>query len=91
MASMLSTSQLEELGRVLAHYLRNMDITERTVSEMQKNTANATLLEAFISAKRIEGCSEKSLKYIDAEGYLFDRCTKLNKIILPEGFPLEFK
>jgi len=33
----------------------------------------------------------KSLKYIDAEGYLFDRCTKLNKIILPEGFPLEFK
>ena len=63
MASMLSTSQLEELGRVLAHYLRNMDITERTVSEMQKNAANATLLEAFISAKRIEGCSEKSLKY----------------------------
>ena len=40
-----------------------MDVTEQTVSEMQKNAANATLLEAFISAKRIEGCSEKSLKY----------------------------
>ena len=33
----------------------------------------------------------KSLKYIDADGYPFDRCTKLNKIILPEGFSLKLK
>ena len=33
----------------------------------------------------------KSLKIIDAEGYLFDGCTKLNKVILPEGFSLELK
>jgi site-specific recombinase XerD len=32
----------------------------------EKNTGNEGLLDVFISAKRIEGCSEKSLKYYNA-------------------------
>ncbi|MEB3103008.1 site-specific tyrosine recombinase/integron integrase [Ferviditalea candida] len=66
MASMLNTTQLEELRRVLTHSLHNVEVTERKISEPQKTAENGGLLEVFIAAKRIEGCSEKSLKYYDA-------------------------
>jgi len=67
MATMLSQVQLDELRGVLSHSLHNVEVTER--SEMpapETNTGNEELLDVFISAKRIEGCSEKSLKYYDA-------------------------
>lgn len=66
MASMLTVAQLEELRRVLMHNLHNVEVTERKVSCTHENAANGGLLEVFISAKHIEGCSEKSLKYYDA-------------------------
>lgn len=66
MASMLTLAQLKELRRVLTHSLHNVDVTERKAPEPQENAENGGLLEVFISAKRIEGCSEKSLKYYDA-------------------------
>jgi site-specific recombinase XerD len=66
MAPMLTMDQLEELRRVLTYSLHNVDVTERKAPESQENTGNRGLLEVFIAAKRIEGCSEKSLKYYDA-------------------------
>lgn len=66
MASMLNTAQLEELRRVLTNSLHNVEITEKKVLESQDDTENRGLLEVFIAAKRIEGCSEKSLKYYDS-------------------------
>jgi site-specific recombinase XerD len=67
MATMLSQVQLEELRSVLSHSLHNVEVTERReMPAPEKNTGNEGLLEVFISAKRIEGCSEKSLKYYDA-------------------------
>jgi site-specific recombinase XerD len=66
MASLLSTRQLEKLRQVLSHSLRNMEITEQNVSDPHENIGNGGLLDVFIAAKRIEGCSEKSLKYYDA-------------------------
>lgn len=66
MAPMLNGAQLEELRRVLTYYLHNVEITERKVLNPQENAENGGLLEVFISAKRIEGCSEKSLKYYDS-------------------------
>jgi integrase/recombinase XerD len=66
MASMLTLAQLEELRRVLTQSLHNVDVTERKAPEPHENAENEGLLEVFISAKRIEGCSEKSLKYYDA-------------------------
>jgi site-specific recombinase XerD len=66
MASCLNQAQLEELRRVLTHSLHNVEVTERKVPEPQETAGNERLLEVFIAAKRIEGCSEKSLKYYDA-------------------------
>jgi len=66
MASMLSMAQMEELRRVLSHSFHDVEITERKSSKPQEATENGGLLDVFIAAKRIEGCSEKSLKYYDA-------------------------
>jgi site-specific recombinase XerD len=43
-----------------------VELTPRRTPESQENARNGGLLEVFIAAKRIEGCSEKSLKYYDA-------------------------
>lgn len=61
MAKHLSLKQLENLQKVLMATFINVEIAEiKTVNEQE---SNSKLLELFISAKRIEGCSEKSLKY----------------------------
>ena len=63
MASLLTMAQLDELQRVLSYSLHNVDITERKTPETQESTGNIELLDIFIAAKRVEGCSEKSLRY----------------------------
>ena len=62
MLGSLNNAQLERLQEVLEHALFNKIIT---VTEPETNTGatNEQLLESFLSAKRIEGCSEKSLTY----------------------------
>lgn len=61
MAKHLSLQQLENLQKVLMAAFINVEVAEiKTVNEQK---SNEKLLELFISAKRIEGCSEKSLKY----------------------------
>lgn len=66
MASLLNTAQLEELGRVLVNALHNVEITEKKVSCVPDAEENGRLQEVFIAAKRIEGCSQKSLKYYES-------------------------
>ncbi len=66
MASQLNASQLAELGRVLTNALHNVEITEKKVSGVPDAEENGRLQEVFIAAKRIEGCSEKSLKYYES-------------------------
>jgi site-specific recombinase XerD len=63
MATMLNTAQLEELRRVLTYHLHNVEVTEHRDASPQENTENNEIHEVFIAAKRVEGCSEKSLKY----------------------------
>ena len=56
MLPFLNNEQLRQLQRVL----------ERTLCEdesMEKCHDNTELMEAFFAAKRVEGCSQKSLKY----------------------------
>jgi len=65
MAPLLTTAQLEELRQTLTHSFRSMEIAERKLSEPQEAVENNKLLDVFIGAKRIEGCSEKSLKYYE--------------------------
>ena len=66
MASVLNPAQQEELRRVLMYHLHNVEVTERKAPNPQETAENGGLLEVFIAAKRVEGCSEKSLKYYDS-------------------------
>lgn len=59
----LNNAQAELLQQVLQHSLFNYDVVEK---EHNKETSEQNLVELFLSAKRIEGCSEKSLKYYEA-------------------------
>ena len=77
MASLLTMAQLKELRRVLTHSLHNVELTERKSPGPQEPSENGRLLEVFIAAKRIEGCSEKSLKYYEATiGAMFNGVEK---------------
>ena len=64
MLAYLDNGQAEQLRRVLKHNLSGYEIQRRTDSTAEDASAeNAQLTGAFLSAKRIEGCSEKSLSY----------------------------
>ena len=56
----LNNAQNEKLQEVLQYTFVNYDVTE---NEKQENNSEQNYMELFLSAKRIEGCSEKSLKY----------------------------
>jgi site-specific recombinase XerD len=56
-----------------------VDITERKTPSSEENTGNEGLLNTFIAAKRVEGCSEKSLKYYNTT--IFHMSTAVGKAI----------
>lgn len=66
MASMLNSEQLEELRRVMTNALHGVEVKEKKWPEPTEAKENGGLLDVFIAAKRIEGCSEKSLNYYDS-------------------------
>ena len=63
MAPALSKEQLELLESVLTQTLDSYDVTPSISEEEQQAKANAELLQAYLSAKKIEGCSEKTIGY----------------------------
>ena len=63
MLPFLNNSQTERLQEVLQHTLFDYDVTK---IENEKEISEQNLVESFLSAKRIEGCSEKTLKYYDS-------------------------
>lgn len=64
MAGALDNAQMKLLHDVLNHAFWNKEITEaeETVAEREAES-NFNLMQGFISSKRVEGCSEKTLKY----------------------------
>lgn len=66
MSKLLDIEQLKELGRVLANKLESFEIIERKYSSNQRKVDNQEVMELFLSSKRIEGCSEKSIKYYES-------------------------
>ena len=62
----LDNAQMEHLQEVLQHSLWNLEITvmEGGIQQPEKET-NEDLLNMFLSAKRVEGCSEKTLRYYE--------------------------
>ncbi len=59
----LNNAQSERLQEVLQYTLVRYEITE---NKQQEKISEQNFVELFLSAKRIEGCSEKSLKYYKA-------------------------
>ena len=60
----LDNAQMEQLLEVLSHCFWGVQITpDLDAVQLKEKETNAELLEMFISAKRVEGCSEKTLKY----------------------------
>jgi site-specific recombinase XerD len=60
MLSCLNNAQCEKLQEVLLCALIKYEVVE---NQNEKNSLGQNYVESFLSAKRIEGCSEKSLKY----------------------------
>lgn len=56
----LNNGQIEKLQEVLHFALFNYQVTQ---DKEHEEISGQNLVELFLSAKRIEGCSEKSLKY----------------------------
>ena len=61
MFNTLTNEQLSQLRTVLEYSFRNIEIVEKQ-PEIATDT-NQNLIELFISAKKVEGCSEKSIAY----------------------------
>ena len=65
MLGYLNNMQLEKLQEVLEHALFHKQVSE-TKEEVNAELTNEQFLNNFLAAKRIEGCSEKSLTYYRA-------------------------
>lgn len=57
----LDNAQIKQLQQVLEYTLFQYDVVEHEHIEEREDSTD--LVDAFIQAKRIEGCSEKTLKY----------------------------
>ena len=63
MRAVLTDNQLELLTDVTRKALSECEITPKATEEEQRNKENAELLGAFISSKKVEGCSDKTIHY----------------------------
>lgn len=59
----LDYRQMARLKEVLSNELQNYDIQEKNSHAQECKQGNKDLLEAFISAKMIEGCSDQTIRY----------------------------
>ena len=59
----LNNAQSEKLQEVLEHTLFDYEVTKNKDDEV---ISEQNLVDSFLSAKKIEGCSEKTLKYYEA-------------------------
>ena len=66
MAEFLDIEQLATLNGVLLQVVSNYTITSDDESRQDSSATNLRLLEMFLSAKQVEGCSIKTAKYYEA-------------------------
>lgn len=66
MQSFLDNSQMKKLHEVLTHVFWETEVIKTNDVVETEDFNNHTLLNTFISAKKVEGCSEKTLKYYKA-------------------------
>ena len=63
MRAVLTENQLDLLTDVTRKALSECEITPKATVDEQRNKENAELLGAFISSKKVEGCSDKTIHY----------------------------
>ncbi|KQM43882.1 site-specific tyrosine recombinase/integron integrase [Chryseobacterium sp. Leaf201] len=63
MQTVLNFQQLMMLEKMIHRSFHNVDITQQGKTKEELETDNAAVINLFISSKKVEGCSEKSLKY----------------------------
>ena len=56
----LNNEQLSQLRKVMEFTFRNICVTEKEQTEQQ---VDDRIVEKFLAAKRVEGCSDKSIHY----------------------------
>ncbi|MBD5358982.1 MAG: tyrosine-type recombinase/integrase [Bacteroides sp.] len=61
MLDVLNNEQLAQLRKVLDFTFRNVDVTKKDT--IDSSADNKSLTDSFLVAKRVEGCSDKSLAY----------------------------
>ena len=65
MLQYLDNAQMERLKEAIAHSLWGCKVVQESDVDREDRISNAELLAMFISAKRVEGCSEKTLHYYE--------------------------
>ena len=77
LSKVLDSQQLDFAENTLEHKLHDLDIIVQVTNEELVSQENDELLTAFLSAKKIEGCSAKTIKYYKSTiDHLFDEIGK---------------
>lgn len=63
MSGVLNNAQRQKLSQVLEHCFFNVDVVASENENLIQSKSNLTLKEEFLSAKQVEGCSERSVNY----------------------------
>ena len=63
MSGVLNNAQRQKLSEVLEHCFFNVDVVALGNENLIQCKSNLTLKEEFLSAKQVEGCSERSVNY----------------------------
>ena len=63
MSGVLNNAQRQKLSEVLEHCFFNVDVVVLSNENLIQSKSNLTLKEEFLSAKQVEGCSERSVNY----------------------------
>lgn len=63
MSAVLNNAQRQKLSEVLEHCFFNVDVVALDNENFIQSKSNQSLKEEFLSAKQIEGCSERSVSY----------------------------
>lgn len=63
MSGILNNAQRQKLSEVLEHCFFNVDVIALGNENLNQSKSNQSLKEEFLSAKQVEGCSERSVSY----------------------------
>lgn len=66
MSGVLNNAQRQKLSEVLEHCFFNVDVVVLENENLIQSKSNLTLKEEFLSAKQVEGCSERSVNYYNS-------------------------